>query len=100
MNKETKDQIKKNHDQINADEIMVNIAEHAYNPPELTVKVGSPVIFVNDDSDEHTVTSIEGFFDEEIPSGESKIINFENVGTYDYYCRYHPDMQGTVVVEE
>jgi plastocyanin len=73
---------------------------------DITVPAGTTVTFQNDDDAAHTVTEgtdgspAEGAaFDEEVEGGASVEITFDEAGTFDVTCRFHPDMQMTVTVE-
>ena len=76
-----------------------------YVPSQITIKKGNLVMWTNEDSAFHSVTS--GFYDD--PSGlfdsgyldpfESFSFVFEETGVYDYYCTLHPWMYGKVIVE-
>lgn len=76
-----------------------------YDPPSLIIFKGAEIIWRNDDTSSHTVTSgniIEG------PNGifDSGLINvdatfsfkFKEVGSYDYFCMIHPWANGSVIV--
>lgn len=81
----------------------------AFDPEELVVPVGTTVRWVNEDSVVHTVTSGEsdgtrgtpdGVFDSgDMADGDEFTFTFDQAGEYPYYCRPHPWMIGTVVVE-
>lgn len=80
----------------------VVISSFAYVPQEITVQVGTMVVWRNNDTDAHTVTSDDG---DELNSpllstGDSFSHVFNNVGTFDYHCAPHPFMQGRVIVVE
>jgi plastocyanin len=84
----------------------VRIEFSAFDPGELTVPVGTEVVFVNVDSFPHTVThgtdgeAVEDpYVDEEIGGGAEVSVIFDEAGTYDITCRIHPAMQMTVTVE-
>jgi plastocyanin len=73
---------------------------------DITVAAGTTVTFQNDDDAEHSVTNgtdgeaaADAAFDEDVEAGESVEIPFDEPGTYDVTCRYHPTMQMTVTVE-
>jgi plastocyanin len=73
---------------------------------DITVAAGTVVTFQNDDDAEHSVTNgtdgtpaDDPAFDEDVEAGESVEIPFDEAGTFDVTCRYHPDMQMTVTVE-
>ncbi|MDH3737165.1 MAG: plastocyanin/azurin family copper-binding protein, partial [Nitrosopumilus sp.] len=70
-----------------------------YLPYEITVAVGTTVIWSNDDSAAHTVTSgsvdagLTGVFDSGLfMSGSIFEFTFDDTGTYDYFCMVHPWM--------
>ena len=76
-----------------------------YLPYEITVAVGTTVIWSNDDSAAHTVTSgsvdagLTGVFDSGLfMSGSIFEFTFDDTGTYDYFCMVHPWMTGIVQV--
>ncbi len=76
-----------------------------FQPPEITVQVGTAVTWVNEDSVSHTVTSgtrgeATGEFDASVAPGESFSFTFEEAGRFDYFCSIHPGMDGSVIAEE
>ncbi len=75
-------------------------------PSSITVSPGTKVTWINKDSYAHTVTSgtpgnPTGLFDSgNINSGGTFSYTFDSTGTFQYYCKIHPDiMQGTVTVK-
>jgi plastocyanin len=93
-------------------------AEVWYDPPQITVTVGDVITWYNDDREAHTVTSGEspgrfgwmnnrdfgtsdGIFDSaQFAPGESWSYEFEESGTFTYFCIIHPWMEGIVIVEK
>jgi len=74
-------------------------------PYEATVSVGSTVTWSNDDSAAHTVTSGNvnagptGVFDSGLfMAGSTYAFDFDEAGTYDYFCMVHPWMTGFIDV--
>lgn len=68
---------------------------------EATIYVGQTVKWTNNDSVNHTATADEGSWGTgTIKPGGSFVKRFDEPGTYTYFCSYHPEMTGTVVVEE
>ena len=89
-----------------ADGAEVNIVSSVFEPSELTVSVGTEVVFTNEDSFAHTVTEgtdgdvvEDPIVDEEIAAGGEVRVTFDEAGTYDITCEIHPDMQMTITVE-
>ena len=79
----------------------VSIANFAFSPATLTVKVGTTVTWSNTDSATHTVTWADGS-----PASGSLTVGgtaytrtFDSPGTFAYACGIHAAMKGTVVVE-
>jgi plastocyanin len=87
--------------------VSVTIHEDQYRfiPSQLTIPVGTTVIWVNDEQAKHTATADDNQFDSgDQDLGVSYAHTFTEPGTYRYYCRYHGDvggvgMAGTIVVE-
>jgi plastocyanin len=79
--------------------------DSCYTPSKITIKQGSLVTWMNEDSAFHSVTS--GFYDEPnelFDSGyldpqQSFTFSFEDIGTYNYFCTLHPWMKGQVIVQ-
>jgi plastocyanin len=75
-----------------------------YLPTTITIDAGNAVTWINEDRGLHTVTT--GYYD--VPDGmiESEQISpqdkfsftFDASGEFHYYCRLHPWMEGTVIV--
>lgn len=75
-------------------------------PPLLKIKEDQSVIWINDDTAAHTITSgipqngPDGHFDSSLfTSGNSFTSFFKNKGIYPYFCMVHPWQTGTIVVE-
>lgn len=88
------------------EEVRVLMELSRFDPEELTIAVGTEVIFVNDAPFEHTVTEGTGgqavedpIIDELVAVGGSTEFTFDEPGVYDITCRIHPTMQLTVTVE-
>ncbi|MCV0398678.1 MAG: hypothetical protein K5785_01640 [Nitrosarchaeum sp.] len=91
-------------------------AEVWYDPPIIEISVGDMITWYNDDREGHTVTSGEGsgrfgwmsdnfgtpdgYFDSgRFMPGESWSFQFEESGTFSYFCVIHPWMEGIVNVQ-
>ncbi len=74
---------------------------------DITVPVGTTVVFHNADGFTHTVTNgtsgvavADPLFDMEVPAGtDSDPIVFDALGTYDVTCRIHTSMHLKITVE-
>lgn len=81
--------------------VEVAIENNAYNPATVNISTGDTVRWTNLDSTTHTVTGTgTNFGSENLNQGDSYEFLFTDPGTYEYYCRIHPSMNGTVIVEE
>lgn len=76
-----------------------------FDPEEISVKVGTTVVWTNDDSVAHTVTSgdpnsgpTDDFDSGLIKPGKTFEHRFDSAGTTSYYCTVHPWMTGKVTV--
>ena len=80
-------------------------ADGCFIPSMVTIDVGGEVTWENNDNAAHTVTSgtptegPSGVFDSSlIAPGSTFSYEFEDAGTFDYFCMVHPWMQGMVTV--
>jgi plastocyanin len=72
----------------------------SFSPSSLTVTAGTTVIWENQESVTHTVTSNTGVFESGNMGKNDKFsYAFTTVGTYPYHCKFHSGMTGTIIVE-
>ena len=77
----------------------IEISGFAFDPAELTVAPGTEVVWINRDSARHTVTAVDFSFDSPVlGEGDSFSFVFDTAGTFDYYCNFHPNMTGSIIV--
>jgi plastocyanin len=79
----------------------VDIAGFAFGPDSLTVRAGDTITWTNRDRATHTVTGVDGDLLEssDLGDGATYEVTFEAPGSFEYICKFHPNMQGTIVVE-
>jgi plastocyanin len=78
---------------------IVHIKNFKFVPATLTIKAGTTVKFVNDDSDAHTATANDKTFDSGgLDTNDSWSHTFTKPGTYNYFCAVHPYMKGLITV--
>lgn len=78
----------------------VTIANFAFSPATVNVKVGDTVTWTNDDSTAHQVYSDDGQIKgPEMSQGATFSYTFKKAGTVAYHCNIHKQMTGTVVVK-
>lgn len=86
--------------------IVGNSGSNSYNPNPLEIKVGDTVIWINNDSSPHTVTSSSSSSSSEDSNFDSDVLRrdetfsftFDREGEYSYFCTLHPSMTGTIIV--
>ena len=79
----------------------ITIKDFEYGAP-LTVAPGAVVTVTNMDSAGHTVTAEQGqAFDVDVrgSGGTATFTAPSAPGSYPYYCTYHPNMRGTLIVK-
>jgi plastocyanin len=93
-------------DEMMGEEVATTIMDSSYEPAEITVSVGTTVVWTMNANLPHTVTADDGSFDSgTLGNGESFSFTFEQSGEFPYYCAFHggpggAGMSGTVIVEE
>jgi plastocyanin len=80
-----------------AETIQIVIDKLVFSPAEVTAKVGDTIQWINKDSFAHTAT-VKGGWDVMVPAGKSGRLVIERAESVEYYCRFHPNMKGRVVV--
>jgi plastocyanin len=79
--------------------VEVQIQNFAFEPAEARVTVGTTITWTNRDLVPHTVTLRNGMADSGILRPRQTFsYTFASPGAFEYYCRVHPSMVGTVVV--
>ena len=78
----------------------VAIQNYAFNPSTLTIQKGADVTWKNYDSVQHTVVSDSSAFSSPLlRTGNTYTFQFNDSGSFPYYCSIHPYMKGTIVVK-
>ena len=84
----------------------VRIVNSVFQPGDLTINVGDEVLFTNEDTFGHTVTegtdgdAVEDpIVDDEITGRGDVRVTFDEAGTYEITCLFHPTMNMTITVE-
>ena len=81
--------------------VNVFISNFAYAPAELHISPGTTVVWTNNDSPSHTVTSDSGTELDSVlfGNGETFSHTFNSKGEFSYFCKPHLWMKGKVIVE-
>jgi plastocyanin len=84
-----------------AAEVPVDIRDFAFGPNPVEVPVGGTVTWTNQDAVPHTATADQRDVLQSgaISPGSSFSQVFEASGEFNYFCEFHPNMTGTIVVE-
>jgi LPXTG-motif cell wall-anchored protein len=78
----------------------VTIADFDFAPATITIDVGDTVTWNNSGPTAHSATANDGSFDTGIlKKGQSGSHTFDQAGSFSYYCKPHPFMKATVVVQ-
>jgi plastocyanin len=80
----------------------VSINNFLFEPKELVIPAGATVTWVNTDDVAHTVTGTAApplFDSKTLRTDGTFSFEFKTPGTYEYFCKAHPDMMGKVIVK-
>lgn len=80
-----------------AETIQVIIDKLIFSPAVVNAKIGDTIEWVNKDVLMHTAT-VRGGWDVIIPPNKSASVVLQSVENVEYYCRFHPNMKGRIVV--
>lgn len=78
--------------------ITVEIKNLVFSPAAVTAKAGDTIVWDNKDFVAHTATATDKTFDVMLPAGKSGSAVVAKAGTFDYFCKFHPNMKGKVTV--
>ena len=84
------------------DTVQIGMKGLQFEPRDVTVKVGTTVIWTNNEDIPHNVVAEEGAEFQSDTFGKDGTYEFkaEKAGTVKYVCTIHPGMAGTLTVEE
>jgi len=89
-----------------AEEVTVRLESSRFDPSALTIGSGTAVVFENADGYAHTVTEGSGgqaaddpMVDRDVGADGEVRVAFDEAGTYEITCRFHPTMNMTITVE-
>jgi plastocyanin len=64
----------------------------------VNAKVGDTVEWINKDPYAHTATARNGDWDVMIGPKKTARLVLKKPGTVDYYCKFHPNMKGKLII--
>jgi len=77
----------------------IGIDNFQFTPPELHVKAGTSVTWVNQDDVPHLIVNVQNKFKQSsvLDTDQRFTVTLPKAGTYDYFCSLHPKMVGKIV---
>lgn len=80
-------------------EVEVTISDFTFEPATLEIEAGTTVVWSNLDAAPHTASANNGTWDSDtLGEGDTFSMTFDDPGTYEYGCVFHPSMEGSIVV--
>lgn len=79
----------------------IEIVDFTFSPKEATLAVGDTLTWTNVDSAVHTVTGKENelLLSDDLAQDATYEVTFDEAGTFEYFCKFHRNMVGTITVE-
>ena len=78
--------------------VQVRIRDLGFSPAAISVHAGDIVEWINDDFIDHTATARQGDWDILVPACKVARSQMTKIGDFEYFCRFHPNMTGTIGV--
>ena len=78
--------------------VRVTVTKLAFEPAQVSAKVGDTIEWVNADFLAHSATDCKKEWDLFIAPNKSVHVTVNKPGEIDYYCRFHPNMVGHISV--
>jgi len=78
--------------------IRVTIDKLDFKPVVVQAKVGDTIEWINKDALAHTATAKNGAWNVMLEPKKSGHLVLKKAGSVDYFCKFHPNMKGQVVV--
>ena len=78
--------------------IQITIDNLVFAPAEVSARVGDTIEWINKDVFAHTATARNGDFDVATPPKKTVTSLLKKAGSVEYYCRFHPNMKGTLTI--
>ena len=75
----------------------MGISDSGFSPAELSIKAGDTVTWTNEASSAHAISG-NGFQSETLYPGKAYSHKFDKAGTYNFFCRYHINAKGKIIV--
>ena len=82
-----------------AETITITVDRLVFQPAEVSARVGDTIVWDNKDVMAHTATASDKSWDVTIEPGKSGRLTLTGSGSVNYFCRFHPNMKGRIVVK-
>jgi plastocyanin len=83
---------------IAGETIRITVDKLKFDPAEISAHVRDTVEWASNDFVAHTATAKNKDWDVAIPAKGVGRVTLEHAGEVDYFCRFHPNMTGRIVV--
>jgi plastocyanin len=83
---------------VQAETIQVIVDKLVFAPVDVNAKVGDTVEWVNKDAFAHTATATNGDWNVTLAPKQNGQLVLKKPGTTNYFCKFHPNMKGRVIV--
>ena len=83
-----------------AEVVRVDVNKVVFSPALVSAHVGDTIEWVNADFMAHTAAAKDQQWEVMLEPGKAGRIQLKKVGTIDYFCRFHPNMTGSILVTE
>jgi plastocyanin len=80
--------------------IQITMAQIAYAPAQVSAHVGDTIEWTNEDIVAHTATARNGAWDVMVEPKSKGRVTLKSAGAIEYYCRFHPNMVGSIMVSQ
>ena len=71
-----------------------------FGPVPAGLHVGDTIVWENDDAFRHSATARDKSFDVDLPPGAKVPMVLTAAGSFDFFCKFHPGMTGSLVVAQ
>ena len=83
-----------------AGEVTIKIDNFIFTPASVTIKPGDTVTWVNGDDIPHSIVDKNTKFrSKPLDTNDKFSMVFNEAGTVDYFCGFHPHMLGEIIVQ-
>ena len=83
---------------IAGETIHVAVEKMTFDPPKISAHVGDTIEWASSDFVVHTATAKNKDWDVTVPAKRMGRVTLEHPGEVDYFCRFHPNMTGQIMV--